>query len=324
MVRLVVVHGRDQHYEIPATLRREWEEALRFGLERAKAPYAQAVDVSFSFYGDLWRPDAGDAERSGARATRPSGQPSQVQRALAADLLSAAPGSRAGPRARATDDAGPDRLGWDNLAGLIATLDARFGVGRRVLEWFLTDVDDYFRVARLRRDAQGRLTKALRAAGPDVVLVAHSMGSIVGYDLLNSAAGTRLPLRALVTFGSPLGLPSMRAALAGHGGRTPFPAPVDRWINVFNRKDFATVVRDLAPLYPSSNERKVEGKEAKGRDPGLTSPTAAHDAKVYLSSVAMGQALRALLDDSMGHNVANGERGATERPVAAPCRARLG
>ena len=39
MLRLVVTPGRDHLFQIPATEAREWDDALRHGLERVGAPY---------------------------------------------------------------------------------------------------------------------------------------------------------------------------------------------------------------------------------------------------------------------------------------------
>jgi hypothetical protein len=56
-MRLVIAHGRDQAYQIPSTLGREWSDALGFGLERVEYPGADTVPIAFAFYGDIWRAD---------------------------------------------------------------------------------------------------------------------------------------------------------------------------------------------------------------------------------------------------------------------------
>ena len=140
-----------------------------------------------------------------------------------------------------------------------------------------------------------RVAQTIQAANGPVVLLGHSMGSIVGYDLL-----TRRPdlwVQALVTFGSPLGTATCRKHVANANGATPFPQRLPRWINIYYRQDIATVVRLLAPFFPSGDGRSIEDREMAGRPAGLTNPAGGHDPIIYLSSWAMGESVRAVVDE---------------------------
>lgn len=76
-MRVVVTHGRDQAFQIPATMQREWADALRFGLESAGAPNPSGGRGRHHVFGRLsrvedlgqglahWDPD--DAGDPGAR-----------------------------------------------------------------------------------------------------------------------------------------------------------------------------------------------------------------------------------------------------------------
>jgi len=75
----------------------------------------------------------------------------------------------------------------------------------------MPDLHSYREDESLRQAVQERLIERLRAARRwrrQVMLIAHSMGSIIAYDVLREAGQTlpRLRLAHLVTLGSPLGL----------------------------------------------------------------------------------------------------------------------
>ncbi len=91
----------------------------------------------------------------------------------------------------------------------------------------------------LRRAVQARLLKRLRSARRwrrKVMLIAHSMGSIVAYDVLRDAQVTvkGLDIERFVTVGSPLGLAELRTVVQGPLG---VPECVARWTNFSDPKD---------------------------------------------------------------------------------------
>jgi pimeloyl-ACP methyl ester carboxylesterase len=299
MVQLVLTHGRSQEFGVPATLLREWEDALRYGLQRAKAPFSADIPISFAFYGDFWRPDAEEVERERGDEE----QPTALQETLAEEMLAAMP-----PSEREEE---VERLGWDSLNGMVTWLDERVGVGQLALQWFLTDIDRYFAEEALREQAMGRIVAAIEAAGDEVVLLGHSLGTVVAYDALRRHPD--LPVRGYVSFGSPLGLPSVRRLLEETGGPADFPAHLPRWANVYDKNDFVTGNQPLAALYTADDGRAVEDLLSKGKRPSPLALVAAHDALVYLSSAPLGKAVRAMVEAAGGDPEA--ERGAESAPM---------
>lgn len=305
---IVITHGRDQAFAIPATMERAWADALRFGLDRAGMADSGSVDIGFAFYGDIWRPDGRDEGERGAAtaATEETATairsalnepPSDLEAAIAGELLPA-------------DAASLERGGWDSLAAVVRRLDQVFGVGQAVLAWFLKDLDEYFRDPEIRGRAMAAVLDACRARTGGTLLLAHSMGSIVAYDLLATHGAHALGITGLVTFGSPLGLDSIRRRLDWFHPGTPFPDHLVIWTNVYNRKDFATVVREIGDAYPARDGRRIVDVEALGRDPGPLDPGRAHDPVVYLSSMAVAQTVRALFEPA--------GRGPLPEPEAEP------
>ncbi len=285
-MRIVVTHGRDQAFQIPETMGRAWADALRHGLRSAGYARPDDLDVRFAFYGDLWRPDrrepADDERGGGVEPDALRAPPTAIQAAIGAELL--------GPRPDA------ERIEWQRLGQVVRALDDVFGVGEVLLTQFMGDLDEYFRDADLRATVLERVAQVCQADAEPVLLLGHSMGSIVAYDLLATRGARPLGVAGLVTFGSPLGMKSLHRHVDDLHPGTPFPAGLAAWTNVFNAEDFATVVPSLAPLFPGVGTRHVKDVGAEGREPSLLSPGEGHDPIVYLSSMALGRAVREMLE----------------------------
>ncbi|HKP53201.1 MAG TPA: hypothetical protein VJ183_11185 [Chloroflexia bacterium] len=281
MLTLVLTHGRDKPFEIPDTLQREWIDALRFGLRRARAGYADTILTSFAFYGDLWR---GDIDF--ALSEEPDADPLQV--AIAQDMLRAS--------GAPNDDEASYGINLEPFRKVLVALDKYTGAGELFLRRITRDTAQYFRDQALREATMKRVAEKVIATGERVVLLAHSMGTIVSYDLLMSQP--ELPVDTLITFGSPLGLSTIRKRVAGVNGRTAFPPQLRRWINVSNSEDPVALVRNLAPLYPSTDGREVEDVDAISRNAKPTQIMSGHDPIIYLSSMGLARKLRDVVESS--------------------------
>jgi pimeloyl-ACP methyl ester carboxylesterase len=268
-MRVVILHGRAAQMDIPATIRRDYEDALRFGLERIGSSVDQsAIDVRFAFYGDIWRPDL--------RQPLPRIEP-------------APPG---------------EEFGLPGVGDISLWVDEHLGVGDALLEHILRDVDDYFTEPDLRRLTNARLGQAVRSDLPNgekAIVVGFSMGSLVAYDSLRSDGS--LPVAALITIGSPLAMPSFyrrveNSAPAGAAVRTPFPSQLGMWVNVWTKDDPATAGHyQMGARYPAAppSALVVQDVETWGRSASPTNPAVAHNASDYMSSRVFATALHAAL-----------------------------
>lgn len=109
------------------------------------------------------------------------------------------------------------------------------------LELHLEDLRRYVRNEFDVAEAIRRLVKLpLRAAekgGRPVLLVGHSMGSVIAWDTLwqmSRESGDALCVDLLVTMGSPLGQRYIQRRLlgAGEAGERRYPANIRRWVNI--------------------------------------------------------------------------------------------
>lgn len=91
-----------------------------------------------------------------------------------------------------------------------------------------------------------------------LIIVAHSLGSILVLDLL-----ARLPkdlhVDLLVTIGSPLAIGAFRRHLGGLGSAEEFPADrVDAWVNVYDPDDVVTAGRGAAQQFEAAIDVPID------------------------------------------------------------------
>jgi len=271
--QLVGVHGIGQHYESRPQLVKEWEPALRGGLEMAndRRP-PNPFNFDLAFYGDLFRPDP-DADGKGAAGEDFPARLDDIDPDELAELTEAVeeivtPADLAIVKAEAESGKGI-RLEVDTgvpvpVACLIGAVERRFPPASGVL--FLGDlrqVRKYLRDQKVKAEID-EITAAAAAAAD--VLIGHSLGSIVAYEFLRQHPGHSV--RLLVTLGSPLGLRMVRKRI-----------PVGRvgdaeWVNIRDRHDPVAAAGRLSQWFQGVADRQAaNGSDAHGAAPYLTSKT---------------------------------------------------
>ena len=102
--------------------------------------------------------------------------------------------------------------------------------------------------ARIRKRLRACIATAAKAHPEGLVLVAHSLGSVVAYDVLSEASrkGSHLPVSALVTCGSPLAWTfSLREADGKPECRNRSVGGIP-WTNVYYREDCVSLYKPLS------------------------------------------------------------------------------
>ncbi len=133
---------------------------------------------------------------------------------------------------------------------LNALSNSRFwaGMAESAMIGDLKQVSDYIEKPGVRQAVQARVAAAIEE--DTVVMVGHSLGSVVAYEAL--CANPDWPVRTLVTLGSPLGIRNLifdRLVPAPVEGRGAWPGSVRRWVNIADRGDVVALVKDLGPLF---------------------------------------------------------------------------
>lgn len=246
-MKLLLVHGRAQEGKSSAKVEEEWMTALRRGFAELgfSAPFDLRVDAPFygnklvEFLDRRALPQADDV------ATRGDAVDDGYARFLAEVAVQATEQNKVpapeldremepGPQER-----GPENWGW--VQAVIRVIDrntpdvASFGIGE-----LLRDVFVYVNDPPVRR-AINKIVAAALTNEPTIV-VAHSLGSVVGYEVLREHSGNAVPI--LVTVGSPLGIRAIRRRLAAP---LTMPGGVAGWYNAFDS-------HDVVALYPLDTE----------------------------------------------------------------------
>ncbi|MBJ3810528.1 hypothetical protein [Streptomyces flavofungini] len=247
------MHGIGKQTLGEETLRRQWLPALNDGLTHDGAADRLAeADVAVAFYGNLFRPDGEFLAAGGPPYTS-----ADVEEGFERELL------LAWWQAAAASDPAVVPPEADTLvsmprsvqAALMALSGSRFfaGVALRAMVFDLKQVHSYLTDPDLRAEALARLVGRI---GEDTrVVVAHSLGSVVAYEALCARPGHQV--RALVTIGSPLGIPNLilhrlQSAPLALGGQPRGVWPGGRqltWTNLADGGDVVALVKDLRTAF---------------------------------------------------------------------------
>ncbi|MEU0744166.1 serine protease [Streptomyces sp. NPDC006134] len=249
---LLFLHGRSQQGKDPELLRRDWAAGLNQGLLRAGQPPVDPADIWFPFYGNRLMDALAEHEAIPLAAPLDTDDPvtpaaavptAPTARAVYEELLTEAATTWHLP---SPTQPGPERIGLDPAVGALMRrlgwLAARSDLDTWTISLIFRDVATYLDDRRVRDEVLSCVLETVPDTG-EIVLVSHSLGTIVGMDLL-----TRLPpgIEAvhLTTAGSPLGMDSAYGRLLCGGPRA--PEKVTDWLNVWCPTDAVAIGCPLA------------------------------------------------------------------------------
>jgi pimeloyl-ACP methyl ester carboxylesterase len=224
---ILMLHGRGMNGRDTAGLRKYWRDGLFAGARSlTKTPLIADRDVRLVWYADVLDPLSGEACD------------------YAADDV----------RARHDAVADPNLKNLVSLVGnLLGTLtnfvsDTEAATQLRALSGDASFLSDSHKRCASERRLSDALDRANREGRP-VILVAHSLGSLVAYDYLSARRDSNVVQR-LVSLGSMLGSAELRRLLIGGDSTDAFglPKSVRSWVNVRNEGD------PLAVPLPFGNE----------------------------------------------------------------------
>ncbi len=106
-------------------------------------------------------------------------------------------------------------------------------ITQKLTRAFLRDVNDFFYDDDRRAAMEESLRSRIDAGGGPFIIIAHSQGSMIAYNVLRQLKREECDVRLFLTIGSPLGLEEVKDFFRKWGGgKLPVPPCVDRWVNV--------------------------------------------------------------------------------------------
>jgi hypothetical protein len=246
---MVFIHGRGQEFREAAQLIRNWRAGLAAGLIKAAMPPLTEAPVVFPYYANLlYQITAQVAQDPIQLETLPTGRDEagplhpylpedvgKLERELLTNMASAIGGTVA-------EEEGLDRLlSWSGARGALTWVAQHTRVDQAIIAEHLRDVAVYLTRAR------SQILKLVKEAIPPVapiVLISHSLGTVVARDLLDDV---QLRERATfwVTAGSPLGLDAVQNNLLTKGTHNP---GVD-WLTAYDVNDIVALGHPLMPTW---------------------------------------------------------------------------
>ncbi|MCB0713536.1 MAG: S8 family peptidase [Ignavibacteriae bacterium] len=171
-------------------------------------------------------------------------------------------------------------------------------ISQKITRAFLRDVHDFLFREDRRKAMEETLRERLRSSGRSVVVIAHSQGSLIAYNVLRSIdvdevdeRGQKIwpEVRLFVTIGSPLGLQEVQDELKKWGALN-VPSCVQEWVNVADKIDPVSVDADIAREFePNETEKAI--KNHAGFFLNLDSPRHPHSATGYLRTSYVKEAV---------------------------------
>lgn len=153
----------------------------------------------------------------------------------------------------------------------------------------MADVSRFASDEDLRRAIVHRLLEGMPDG--DVVLVAHSLGTVATLELLPYLPVTTT-VKLLITLGSPAALDQLQEQTQLAGSRAPFPADrVDAWLNLVNAGDPVCLGAGLRARFQMVTDHRVQPRWSHDW-------AEFHGVRTYLTDPMVGQALGLVLHRS--------------------------
>ena len=251
---LVFIHGRSQQHKDADALKKEWLDALGEGLTKSglDLPIPE-TQVRFPFYGDtLFDLSEGKTPAEAAEVIVRGDETDAAEKQFVLQLLDEIRRERGITEEQLAEVAGQDvvekgPLNWPWVRATLQAID-RFipDSSAPTIALFTHDVYVYLTNPGIRQILEDGISEAM-TPGVETVVVSHSLGTVVAYNLFRREGHLRnwkVPL--FVTVGSPLAVTAIRAKLKGFAP-TRIPECAGAWLNAMDP-------RDVVALYPLDSQ----------------------------------------------------------------------
>jgi hypothetical protein len=229
-MKLIFIHGREQESFEAEDLKKIWTDTLNEGFKKNGLTLPKNVTIEFPYFGKLLKSmaDNPDAIPLEDIATRDFFNILTSEDDFLHDYLNEVLG-----RVDIAHERG--LLNNETVQNLFERIDKIGFLGDLSLKKFTKDVYLYLTHSGIRKRINETILEKMDT-NPCVV-IGHSLGSIVSYDVLKT--NPKLKVNKLITIGSPLGISSIRRHLAPPVG---MPECVKNgWFNAYDERDFVAL-----------------------------------------------------------------------------------
>jgi subtilase family protein len=174
-------------------------------------------------------------------------------------------------------------------------------ITRQLTRVFLRDVNDFLFDQEKREAMEQSLIDRIEAGGGPFVIIAHSQGTMIAYNVLRQLSKSECDVRLFVTIGSPLGLQEVQDVFKSWTqGALTVPQCVSHWVNVADRIDPVAVDSDLRDDFSPANA--IENHRGWMLNPD--SPRHPHSGSGYLRTSYVRTAVRDAVGNAFAQPVA--------------------
>lgn len=236
-MKLVLIHGRDQQGKDSAILKQQWIDTWSEGLAKSGLAIPKDLLIEFPFYGDILNDivHGGDITSAVEGAVKRGSNGASPESVFIGELLTELAENKgidmSAIAAKAEvpyTERGP--LNWRWVQLLLQAVDEHTSFGNLSIKLFTYDVYLYLTNKAVRKRIDQCVSKVVDET--PCVVVGHSLGSIVGYNVLTKHLHQ---VHRYITVGSPLGLLSVSRKLD-----SPIEMPVcirNGWHNAYDERD---------------------------------------------------------------------------------------
>lgn len=279
MRQLILVHGRAQENKDAKTIKQEWITAWEKGLSASGLVNPLDDDqIRFPYYGDTLAQMVGGKSADEAvevivKGPAPVSAEQDLMREMIAEIAAHEGVTDSDIRAKLAEAViakGPANWGW--VQGILSALDKIKPLSQALVSLVTADVSKYLTNTAIRTTIDNGVRSAV-LAGKEAVVVSHSLGTVVAYNVLMSRTGAfpgvSVPL--FVTLGSPLAVNAVKSRMQPHT----FPKPVGKWYNAMDPDD-------VVALYPLTKKHFNTGGTIENHDKVRNSTGNQHGISGYL------------------------------------------
>lgn len=272
-MKLILIHGRAQGGKDPIALRNSWIDAFESGLNKSGLTLPlPKEDIIFPYYGDLLDKLVDEFNTPVETIIKKGVDSNSADARFFHDFLQeVADNSNItlqeidAEKTTEITEKGP--LNWEWVHSILKAIDKKSSWSEASIKRFTYDVFLYLTIPAIRQEIDNEVKAVFN--NESSIVVGHSLGSIVSYNILREIASIKAC--KFITVGSPLGINAVKKHL-----KSPIKMPdsvKNGWFNAYDERDVVALKplnKDYFNINPSiinknnvdnhtSNRHGIEG-----------------------------------------------------------------